>query len=437
MTLPEFPGNGSLRHPFISSVSADRTGPALGLTPACGYTNAVTEALGPDRLRAADSMLRRRFGGRPRIASHEALAGRANVFRCRLEGAGAPASVVLKTPRLAEGQSYSGRDLSPGSPGRLLTTEWAGLELLDACQSAAETPGVSPRFFGADLKAGIVLVEDLGDGTSLADALLGDDAGVAEAALVSFARSLGRMHAVTAGHGEDYQAILDRLGRPRERQFWDLRLREEIAKVPATFEELDFEWSPGLVDDVQQIAAAMLAPGPFEAYIHGDPCPDNGRLIDGRMVFFDFERGAFYNAMVDGAYGRVPFPTCWCVNRLPAWLVTRFENAYRLELIKGVPAAGDDETFDRGLIEAAGWWLLKNANDLLPRALRFEQRWGISTNRQRLLYRFEVFAQASARFHQLEALGAWAYVMGQRLRAKWPEVQDMPLYPAFRDQLIP
>ena len=138
--------------------------------------------------------------------------------------------------------------------------------------------------------------------------------------------------------------------------------------------------------------------------------------------------------MLDGAYGRVPFPTCWCVNRLPDWLVQKFENAYRLELVKGVPEVADEAVFTLEITEAAGWWLLQNAVALLPRALRLEERWGISTYRQRLLYRLEVFANLSARTRRLEALGAFAYTMGQRLRVRWPETPDMPLYPAFRGE---
>jgi chromatin segregation and condensation protein Rec8/ScpA/Scc1 (kleisin family) len=84
-------------------------------------------------------------------------------------------------------------------------------------------------------------------------------------------------------------------------------------------------------------------------------------------------------------------------------------------------------------MEASGWWLLMNAVSLLPLALRLDERWGISTYRQRLLHRFEAFAQRSERSRHLEALGAFAYVMGQRMRVKWPETPDMPLYPAFRD----
>ena len=389
--------------------------------------------LAADVIRRAERVLSRRFGGRPRILDHEALAGRAFVFRCRVEGRGAPESVIVKQPRPVEDKPYDHRDLSFRSPAWFLTTDWAGLELLDVRQNADGGQQVAPHFYGGDLARGLLVIEDLGDGESLADVLLGDNAAKAEEALVAYGRALGRMHAMTAGLSDDYGAILESLGRSgREREMWNGRLRSEIAKLPETCSELEFEWSPGMVDDVQQTAASLLEPGPFEAYIHGHPCPDNDRLLGGHMLFFDFDSGAFHNALIDGSYGRVPFPTCWCVNRLPDHLVPKFETAYRLELMKGVPKAGDDALFEKSLIEAAGYWLIENANALLPRALRLEQRWGISTYRQRLLYRFEAFSRMSARSRELEALGAWAYLMHERMRAKWPEVQDMSLYPAFR-----
>jgi thiamine kinase-like enzyme len=251
--------------------------------------------------------------------------------------------------------------------------------------------------------------------------------------MLAFGRSLGRMHALSAGQEAAHSATLESLGRAGgDRLAAARRVREEIAKLPATFDELDFEWSPGMVDDVQQLTRAILEPGPLLVLSHGDPCPDNDRLVAGRLVLFDFERADFRSAMVDAAYGRVPFPTCWCANRLPDYVIDGFEVAYRLELMKAVAEAGDDAFFERSLMEAAGWWLITTSNQLLPRALRFEERWGISTYRQRLLLRFEEFSRRATASGYLEALGAWAWLMHERLRARWPEVEEMPLYPAFR-----
>ena len=71
-------------------------------------------------------------------------------------------------------------------------TELAALELL----SGMPVP-VAPRLLGADAAAGILLMEDLGQGASLADSLLTGERERAEADLIAYARALGSMHAWT------------------------------------------------------------------------------------------------------------------------------------------------------------------------------------------------------------------------------------------------
>jgi hypothetical protein len=220
--------------------------------------------------------------------------------------------------------------------------------------------------------------------------------------------------------------------RERPRVSEDRLLRQQISKLPETFDELEFEWTPRLVDDVQQVAASMLSPGPFDVLTHSDACPDNNALAAGRILLLDFEDAAYRSAFVDASYLRPPFPECACCNRLPDHAVAKFESGYRLELVKAVPQAEDDALFESHLMEGFAYWTIRLANRLLPMALRLEQAWGIATYRQRLLHAFEAFSQRSSRTGRLEAFGAFAYLMGQKMRLRWPEVQDMPLYPAFR-----
>src|SRR6516165_1423591 len=72
--------------------------------------------------------------------------------------------------------------------------ELAALEYLNAMPVP-----VAPRLVGADAEAGLLLMEDLGPGASLADALLADDRERARADLVSYAQALGAMHAWSMG----------------------------------------------------------------------------------------------------------------------------------------------------------------------------------------------------------------------------------------------
>jgi hypothetical protein len=68
---------------------------------------------------------------------------------------------------------------------------------------------VAPRLLGADAEAGVLLMEDLGPGPSLADSLLTGGRSRVRADLVSYAEALGSMHAWSMGRPRD-----PRLGTP-------------------------------------------------------------------------------------------------------------------------------------------------------------------------------------------------------------------------------
>jgi len=178
----------------------------------------------------------------------------------------------------------------------------------------------------------------------------------------------------------------------------------------------------------------MRNPGSFLAYTHGDPCPDNCLLSDSKVRLVDFEIAAFHHALIDGVYGRIHFPTCWCVNRIEQRIVHRMESAYRAELAKGCPEATDDAQFYRAVVEACAYWVLTLCQfDTIPALLKKDDQWGISTMRQRVLMRFEMFAQATEEFGHLQAMGVTFRNMAAKLRRLWPaEAGEMPYYPAFR-----
>src|SRR5262249_35271346 len=172
------------------------------------------------------------------------------------------------------------------------------------------------------------------------------------------------------------------------------------------FAAINIEPATGFEAEFQQLAAAMADPGPFLAYVHGDPCPDNCRIADGRLRLFDFETSSFNHAMLDAVYGRITFPTCWCVNRLPAHVAPMMEAAYRAELVKGCPAAEDDRRFQQELVHCCAAWLIQNGIWLLEEARRDDWRWGISTWRQRVLMRLDALAGTTQKINHLPAIGA-------------------------------
>jgi hypothetical protein len=165
----------------------------------------------------------------------------------------------------------------------------------------------------------------------------------------------------------------------------------------------------------------MANPGPFCAYIHGDVCPDNVVLAGDHVRLIDFEFGRFGHALLDAAYVRMMFPTCWCAKRLPARLVAVTESAHRAELVRGCPDAGDDRVFAPALSRACAFWALNTVDWHLEAALEQDRQWGISTIRPRVLARLEGFITTAESFDQLPALRGAANRLLAVLRRRWPE----------------
>jgi hypothetical protein len=61
-----------------------------------------------------------------------------------------------------------------------------------------------------------------------------------------------------------------------------------------------------------------------------------------------------------------------------------------------------------------------------------DKEWGVATLRQRVLLRLDLVARLTAERGYREALGATLARIAEALHARWPEVPDLPLYPAFR-----
>lgn len=130
----------------------------------------------------AAGVLASAWGERTEIRAAELIWNRRHIVRLHL---GDDRSAVLK--RRGDQPAQSGQ-------GRSFGMELAVLEYLNAMPVP-----VAPRLLGADPDAGILLIEDLGPGTSLADSLLAGDRARAEADLVGYARALGALHAWSMG----------------------------------------------------------------------------------------------------------------------------------------------------------------------------------------------------------------------------------------------
>lgn len=376
---------------------------------------------------ATEKILSAVFGGGVQVEAKARLGGgiRSNVFRYRVRAApaGAPGSVVVKQVISHDDDVYDPDSIE--GPAVRLFNDWAGLQFLS---DVTVGTAVAPRFYGGDRESGLVVVEDLGDGEHLDALLLGDASADAEFGLIEFSKVLGRLHALTVGKRAEYERIRDGLGprwqSPSTAEGLLIGLAQACNAVGVTLRQ-------EVAEEMEAVAALVGNPGPFDVYTHGALCPDNSRFVGGELRLLNFEFGDFRHALRDGVYGRIYFPTCWCVNRIPAAIMCAMENAYRAELVKGCPEATDDTLFYRAIVEACIHWVIGMFYSLTHGLLEEHDESGISTVRQRLLLRLDALVKATEEFAYLPAIGATVRDILAKLRATWTDGEEMPYYPAF------
>lgn len=337
---------------------------------------------------------------------------------------GAPSSFIIKKIVV---DAYDADDLESWDTRRFFS-DWSGAAFLSAALDRPRTP----RFYGGSYEHGFFILEDLGEHRSLVEPLLEEDAASAEKALLNFAECLGSVHAGTIGKYADLEQRLRNI-KPHLAGFGAAasELRHRLEQLHSGLEQLGLRIEPGFSRDVDAVCAAIDAPGPFFAYIHGDPCPDNVFWNGQELRLIDFEFAGFGHALLDGVYPRMMFPTCWCAKRVPAELVSKIERVYRAELAKGCQAARDDRLFESALATACGYWLLMTLSRGLTRALEVDQSWGIATIRQRVFARLEAFLTIAEECGELPALRGMSNRVLDVLPKKWPDTPLLPLYPAF------
>ncbi len=380
-------------------------------------------------INALEKLLSERFDAKVRLDRAGTLqsSGRSKVNRLHLldRPQSAPQSVIVKEAVAIGREVYN--PALPGGPAWRLFNEWAGLQFL------TETCGENspaPRFYAGDRDLGLIVLEDLGDCKRLDQALLGDDPVYAEAMLVAFAATLGRMHALTIGKQAEFDRIRNSLG-PRESD-QHIDKSERLATMLRNLAQMaGVEPALGIDEELRIVSKDLAESVDFHAYLHCDPCPDNCLITEDGLKLVDFEFGGYGHALMDGIYGRIHFPTCWCVNRLPEHIPLKMEAAYRAEFIKGCPEAADDERFYRAVVEACAARLINAHN---AQMLIEDRQWGISTMRQRALLRFDIFWKMSEEYGHLKSIGATVGALAKNLRAQWPAgAHEMPYYPAFRN----
>jgi hypothetical protein len=341
-----------------------------------------------------------------------------------LRDGGPPRSVIVKATRAADFDATAANAFEESG----LVKEWTAAAFL---AGHAPAGGHCPDFLAGDAARGMVVFEDLGaDLGSLVGPLLDGPADRARHALIAYAACLGRIHADTLGCTTGHTAVLRRFfpasaaPPPVGGDKWR---REVVAKV--------YGLLGGTIadDEIAIVAERMARPGAWLGLAHRDPCPDNVLLVDGRARLLDFEFAGPGHVLLDAAYWRIGFPTCWCAGRVPQDVQTAMDRAYRQALAAALPAAADDAAFAREMTVLLFTRMFASLSWLLEGALKEDTKWGISTHRARLLWHLEAAADgaaASGTFTDLrDAALRWRADLGKR----WPETQPLALYPAFAD----
>jgi Ser/Thr protein kinase RdoA (MazF antagonist) len=291
-------------------------------------------ALPEDEQRAVEALLTRAFGEPAEVLSAEPLWDRGHVFLLHL----APGrTAILKRKR---------RQWPIGA--QLFSAELAALDYLNAMPVP-----VAPRMLGADAQAGLLLMEDLGDGATLADSLMAAGRERAQAELIAYARALGSLHAWSMGHATEAVGARPRHGRgggagPRWRDAVQ-RGKEPFLAAMATLGVA----SHGVAEEIDQVHRMIIGTS-YLGLVHGDPCPDNVRVIDGTCRIVDFEYAGWGPVAYDAAYLLAPFPSCWCFARLPAEAAGPAVEAYRARLENaGIELGPDWESVTTAVVAAA------------------------------------------------------------------------------------
>jgi hypothetical protein len=368
---------------------------------------------------AAESALSRASGERTTLEAIERLGDddrRNLILRAQARTAQNLRPVIVKATRST--------GYAPSSPDAFATSgfvrEWTARTLLASSDGHARL-----GLLAGDAEQGVMVFADLGhDARSLVAPLLDGSADEAGHALAAYAVALARLHAATTGWAARHADAL--------------HAAFPSAHVPAS---MALDWLAGPAPEIDGVAlpcdelaavrARIGAPGPWFALVHGDLCPDNVLFAAGRAWPIDFEFSAPGHALLDAVYWRMGFPTCWCAGTLPAAVANRMEAIYRRELTPAVPEVADDRAFAREMATVMLARLPFHLRWLLEGALEEDRRWGIATNRSRILWYLRATIDACERAEMFPGSRAVALQWLSRLQISWPDSEPLPVYPAF------
>ena len=379
-------------------------------------------------LAAAERLLSRRTGATIVLADPEDLGGsdRSVVARARV------ARNPFSLPRTLVVKHYRDEP-SPGRPDPF-PFEVASAQLFTSMSPELRP---SPVLIAHDPASRLLVMEDLGRSSTLADKLFGPDGAAAQRCLLSWAGALGRMQAATAGREKDFGALLRRLGERAWRDPMDDEARAAFAGVAGLLrDELGVVATPAAIQEAHD-TARLLGGTRYRAFSPSDTCPDNNLVTSRGVRFVDFEWGCFRDIVLDAAYFRVPFPGCEASFALPPGMADTLLATWRNEIATVWPDLEESGRLDARLFDAQLLWVWLCTWWFLPRIRVRDQHVGQDAGRSPRI--------STALSHYWDQLAADAAVAGksataelgvavaEALNKRFPDAPAaLPVYPAFR-----
>jgi hypothetical protein len=276
---------------------------------------------------------------------------------------------------------------------------------LTGLRLAARGP-VGPAVLGADSTERVMVLEYL------------DDLGGTDDWLPGYAAALARLHALT---GADDAGALPPWQGPRAADADAFLAFAAALEVPV----------PAGVPGELAALLGRIDPAGHYALLHGDPCPGNDLWTADGVRFVDFEHASLGDGIVELAYLRAGFPTCWCAMSVPATPLAEVEAVYRSTWRA---ATGRDVDVVGALADACAGWLIRgdalverahrDGVDHLARATVADFDWGYVSARERLLHRLGVVAETA--HEPLRELGLLAGRLRARLGGIGPGLRPLP-----------
>lgn len=347
--------------------------------------------------------------------------GRNRVYRLAVTGGPVP-TVILKASLGEDKHPYTPGDDRPNTPFNRFCNEWAGCAMLAPL-------GLGPIPYTGDAQRGFYLMEDLGQGISLADHLTSNDPAAATSSLLAYAHSLGELHARTQGQSAHWHTLRHARGGIAPDQVKTQSWAQELKAFSPLCRRLNLTLPESLDADLARIVHALDNPGPYAVFTPTDCCPDNHYLRHDRVIFFDCEWATMRHALLDTAYFLAPFPSCWCTSKLPDPMPAQLLAVYRSHF-PGTPDFDDQLTF-----ALAAWVLAGLTWNWSGKWEQEDRKWGLVTLRQRHLHRLENLLARPNLPTLLPALAPLIADLKAHFTSQWPDLEPMPLYPAFRPAL--